>query len=461
MRNTVIWSFLSMVALASSGLIAGCDSDEKLAKSALGESCDKTSDCADGLKCLQGACYQTSSSSGGSSNEGGDGSGGTVIGPKPPVLGGEGESCTKRADCEDGLGCFNERCMAEGGGEGGSNTGATLGGVGETCGLSSDCASGLSCLPSDSVFLPTVLAAGSNTVGVCYPTDNGLEPTGKACGAECLDATDCCELPYEIHAQIGAESCTELAGLLDGVDCATTKVAQSLAQCFAQSAYCECGKNTWACDAGTCRYTAACSKANTLDAPAPGGCPQYSRSGFVFTSTCDTTGSKKCQPAAGEPVCKTDAQCTDKPVTVAGGAGVATCAEGECTCYKETGLCYRKCEEDLDCPANYACDKDTSVCLPEAGCQSDAECVTRTNNIKAKCFDDGLCEATCDNDLDCNGGYLTNGANTRICNAEHRCQLVGCTTDRECGATVGGLRIFCADKPEVDVTGVPTSAITD
>ena len=50
MRNTVIWSFLSLVALAAGGLVTGCDSDAKIAKSSPGESCTNTSDCEDDLK---------------------------------------------------------------------------------------------------------------------------------------------------------------------------------------------------------------------------------------------------------------------------------------------------------------------------------------------------------------------------------------------------------------------------
>ena len=59
MRSTVIWSFLSVVALAVGGLLSGCDSDATIAKSGVGESCDSTADCNDDLKCLQGACYKS------------------------------------------------------------------------------------------------------------------------------------------------------------------------------------------------------------------------------------------------------------------------------------------------------------------------------------------------------------------------------------------------------------------
>src|SRR5262245_26599255 len=99
MRIKVIWSLLSLAALAAGGLIQGCDSDTKLAKSGPGEDCTKTSDCNDGLKCLQGVCYKSGTDTGGSANEGG---GAGMEGPPPAVLSGPDESCSKTADCQDG-----------------------------------------------------------------------------------------------------------------------------------------------------------------------------------------------------------------------------------------------------------------------------------------------------------------------------------------------------------------------
>src|SRR6478609_5860180 len=208
MQNKVIWSFLSVVALASGGLVAGCDSDAKLARSALGESCDNTADCDDGLKCIDSTCSKSGSSSNGGSSNGGDGDGGEPstgatagTGPVvvPPVLGGEGESCAKRADCKDGLGCYSQRCQkASEGGEGGEgNVGPALGMVGETCRVTSDCSKDLACLPDRTGY-------GVQGVGVCSQLDSGLTPTGKECGAECAKAADCCELPIAQQTATGA-----------------------------------------------------------------------------------------------------------------------------------------------------------------------------------------------------------------------------------------------------------------
>lgn len=462
MRNTVIWSFLSLVALATSGFTTGCDSDEKLTKSALGDSCDKTSDCNDNLRCIQGTCYPTTSSSGGSGNEGGEGNGtaGTLIGPKPPVLGGEGESCSKRADCEDGLGCFSGRCQSANG-EGGQGNGVALGGLGETCGLTSDCSAGLACLPQQPgpQGVPDVLANGSNSVGVCARVDNGLEPTGNVCGGECKTAADCCELPLPVHVAYavatpygtGANSCTQLSALLEGIDCAVVKDAATQARCFAKTAYCECGKTTWTCsDAGRCIYSAACSASNAV----VGGCPTYTRLGLpaATVATCDLQ-AKKCVSPAG---CEADADCT-ATTPVAG--TVELCTEGKCTCDKETGGCYRGCAEDLDCPVGSSCDTDTGLCVTSDECDTDAYCVTAHNDINSKCVA-GACQPWCNNDLDCNEGALTSGQQTRVCNEDHVCVAVGCESDEQCGI-VGGVRSFCLPAPEPVATGTVVNAVTD
>ncbi len=471
MRNTFIWSFLSFVALATGGLAVGCDGDLKIARSSAGDSCDKTSDCNDGLRCIDHTCYKNATSSGGSANNaGGDGTGGTVVtGPKPPVLGGPGESCAKRADCEDGLACLAQRCQMDGAGMGGGGpTGPTLGGPGETCGLTSDCTTGLTCLPSDGTNFPAARGSGSNSVGVCTPTDNGLEPTGKSCnGAECTTADDCCELP--VAAQIsnalaptygtGVNSCAELAVVLDGVKCdAAVLTTQNAARCFAQATYCTCGKTTWTCsDAGRCVYAAACTK----DYATPGGCPTYSRAGYPLTSLCDTDGSGKCEPPAALAACKTDVEC-DKGLVVADSGGIERCTAGECTCYKALGACYRKCGEDLDCAKGKSCDTKTKVCVPNAACDSDAFCVTYNNDIHSKCLmPEGVCDTECINDRECNYGSLTNSASTRVCNAMHRCELVGCTTDTECPAGAGGVKLFCTATPAPAAGATASSAITD
>jgi hypothetical protein len=451
MRSKVIWSFLGLVALSAAALVSGCDNDATITKSGLGESCARSADCEDGLNCLQGACYRTAPAP-----DGGEGGEGVIVGPVAPVLGGDGESCTKRADCAAGLGCFNQRCArTQETGEGGSGAVApVLGGPGETCGLSTDCGAGLSCLPLAGGAVET-LAIGSNAVGVCTPIDSGLEPTGKTCGHECVEAADCCELPIIQQTATGAKSCTELALLVADIeDCDAATGALGL-QCLAYSVYCDdqCGRDTWACEAGQCLYAAGCTKAGQV----VGGCPAYSRAGTVLATTCNEAG--ECAPEAPEPTgCTEDAECTDELVA---DDALDTCVADECVCNVETGGCYRKCSENTDCPVNYRCDADTALCVPEDACTSDAFCVTQLGDIRAKCAS-GACSVPCEFDLDCNPGGLTNGAFSRVCGPDSTCVALGCSSDDECPAIGSGVRAFCAE-PAAPAGGsaMVVSAITD
>lgn len=458
MRSKVVWSFLSLIALATGGLMAGCDSDATVAKSSAGESCAKTADCDEGLRCLQGTCYRSGSDVGG---EGG-GEGDPL--PAPPEPSAEGESCTRTADCQVSLRCFNSRCVSMGGGEGGGSSGpaSTLGGIGETCGLSSDCAQGLACVPQP------------NSVGMCTPVQSTLTPTGNDCHAECLEDTDCCQLPLQYHIPpydgittlttygTGAKSCTELASLIATVDCDAAVGLLTIpeqARCFAYAAFCNCDDDAWSCnDGGQCEYTAECvtgSSANT-----PGGCPSFSRSGRQLPAGCSANNSCSTQTATP---CTNDASCTARPVSgLQPGALADTCEAGECTCYQRQG-CYRKCYTDLDCAAGNICDLDANVCTNAPQCTSDEECARRTGDVRFVCDDDTeTCVRPCANDLDCNPAGLTAGAFTQLCNADKMCEPIGCTTNEECAIPGGGgLKMFCS--PRLDAAGGSTvwSAVTD
>lgn len=462
MRSTVIWSFFGLVTLATGGLLSGCDGDAKITKSAEGESCDTTADCNEGLKCLQGGCYKSFTGGG---NEGGEGNGtgGSISGPPAPVLSGDGESCTRRADCEDGLSCFNQRCVESiGMGGGGPGPGVQLGGPGETCGLSSDCEDGLACLPQSEPILDASVLARSNGIGVCTQVNSGLTPTGNTCGHECVEAQDCCELPIEYHQAnetvafgTGANSCAQLADLLTGVNCgAASLTAVNAARCFAQATFCECGENTWSCADGMCVYEESCTIGET-DLPAqPGGCPERSRTGRILTATCNAD-TETCTPVAAEG-CTNDASCEGELVADSGQTD--TCVADECTCYKATSQCYRACNANLDCAFGYMCDDDTHVCVLAPTCTEDAECIVRYGDFRYQCVE-GACAVPCDNDLDCNPNGLINGALTAVC-SDNQCQPLGCTTNEECPAA-GGVKTFCAPPPEVAVGQTVASAITD
>src|SRR6185369_1287308 len=103
-----------------------------------------------------------------------------------------------------------------------------------------------------------------------------------------------------------------------------------------------------------------------------------------------------------------------------------------------------KCGEDLDCRSGETCDTKTHVCVQtSAQCTSDAYCVVNYG-VGYTCLE-GKCDIECANDLDCNYGALTDGGQTRVCNADHRCELLGCSDDSECGGTEAGARLFCTE----------------
>jgi len=457
MRNKPIWSVLSLVALTTLGLVAGCDGDAKIAKSAEGDSCTKTSDCNDGLRCEQGTCYKATSRI--DTSGGGDGSsnGGSpaVVGPAPPVLGGPGESCTKRADCEDGLSCLSQRCTMDGAGAGGASPGPMLGGLGETCVLTSDCNAGFACVPG-------VRGEGTTGtgVGVCAPIDSGLKPTGKECGAECVVAADCCELPVLAQTATGAASCADLAMLVAGIANCSTAIGINGAICLAYASYCDdqCDKGTWSCD-GLCHYAAKCTKATEV----VGGCPPYTRGGHAIPA-CDVKAGK-CQQAPAAAGCTSDATC-DAGLPVADHALTDVCSTGECACNKATGGCYRKCNEATDCLATYTCDDATSLCVPITGCTSDTQCIEGVGDYRVKCLKGVCTQPPCEHDIDCSPNGLINGALRSVCGPDKTCVSLGCASDDECGPYTiggegGGVRAFCGPPVATATTGAPVSAITD
>jgi hypothetical protein len=486
MRSASLFSIFGLALSLSAALVAcsGDDDDDTSGSSgtpsAQGESCARTADCASGLVCLDNRCEKkgssasggnagegsgTGGSTGGSKSSGGAGgsTGGTSAGSSgkggsagsgtvtpPPVLGGEGESCTKAADCEKGLHCFNQRCtVTENTGAGGEAGGTSnpppsvrLGQQGETCTLSSDCATGLSCLP-------TQIGGGLGAIGVCSVTSTGIQPTGKTCHAECETAADCCELPPSILTQFSIGSCTDLANKLDGVDC--TDPGSSAADCFLQATYCQCDKNTWDCsDMGQCVYTADC----TDDGWTTGGCPAKTRSDAVLTITaCNSAG--KCAAEPTKPVCTKDADCVGEDVFDLVGAAADTCTTGECTCYKPEGNCYRKCGSDLDCEAGKICNSKLLLCEPAPQCTEDLDCQSLHHNVDSICVAGG-CVTRCDTDVDCNA--LTGGSLLQVCGSDHACHDLGCSSNDEC--TSGTLHMFCADVVTGSGGTVVSSAVT-
>jgi hypothetical protein len=481
MRSSVLISLFGM-SMAMVGSLVACSSDEEKPASAPtggeGESCTRRADCNTGFKCFEQVCVKTappgSGGTGGSGDAGAPGTGGstggkggatggtggkggaTGGGAPAPDLGGPGESCARSADCESGLGCFNNRCAEEPVGEGGGGNvpGPLLGSQGETCVLSSDCETGLICVPADTG------GVGTASVGVCTPADTGILPTGKSCFAECTDADDCCELPTELHATLGAKSCAEIDVLLADADCdAPDTVTSPL--CFARSVYCDCSDSQWECTAGQCSYEADC----TADGLVVEGCATFSRSGRALTATCDVGGTDptdKCKVAvSGEALCTDDVDCDGLAVT---DDATDTCVEDECVCYQQFA-CLRRCQEDLDCGFGKRCDAGSDVCVPAGTCMSNVTCQLQMGDYRAECVE-GACTMPCDQDIDCNMG-LTGGALSMVCD-EGACKAIGCTDHSECqnltdvtNAVPSPRKMFCATVPAGMAGVVGSSAITD
>jgi hypothetical protein len=489
MRGSVLISLFGM-SMAMVGSLVACSGDEdKAAPSAPtggeGESCTRRADCSSGFKCFEQVCVRSASpGSGGTggSNEGGGpstggtggatggtggkggsttggtgGKGGSATGGSTaaPDLGGLGESCARSADCEEGLGCYNNRCLEEPANEGGGGNvpGPQLGSEGETCVLSSDCDTGLICIPADTG------GVGTASVGVCSPADTGIVPTGKSCFAECVEAADCCELPTELHGTLGAKSCTEINQILaDAAENCSSPDSITSPLCFARDVYCECADSAWECTAGQCSYEGEC----VVDGLVDDGCATVSRSGRALTATCDVGGTNQCKLVAGEAFCSSDAECVMQPVT---DDLTDTCVANECTCF-QGAACLRKCQEDLDCPYGKRCDTGPNVCVPEDTCVSDVTCQEQLGDYRATCMD-GACTVPCELDIDCNPDGLTGENLSMVCD-EGSCKPIGCTDHRECQnqadldlMVANPRKMFCQTVATGMAGVVGSSAITD
>jgi len=179
-------------------------------------------------------------------------------------------------------------------------------------------------------------------------------------------------------------------------------------------------------------------------------------------SACDTKTSKCVQAAPAG--CTTDASCFTPTQQAIVGSAADVCSDGECACFKETGGCYRKCSEALDCPVGYSCDKDTSLCMPQGSCTTDAQCINRSGDSRLKCVDGTCTQPPCEHDIDCNPGGLIDGFFSSVCGPEKVCVDLGCSSDDECGTyrnVEGGVRSFCATVPTTKAAPAPVSAITD
>jgi len=423
-------------------LLVGCgDDDTKPVQvfSKVGQSCTKTADCESGLSCIDNVCYKTAPPAAGGSA--GDSS--VAPPPEPRARGGEGESCASRLDCAEPLGCFNNRCTESDMGTGGApSLNIQLGARGESCRVNGDCAKDLVCVPS--------ATTGS---GVCDSADFGIEPTGKSCGGECLEAADCCQLPIALHTAT-VSSCADIAEQLKNIDCDAPATPTAKTLCFEQATYCKCGDDTWSCTDNLCIYGEACVVAAGADVPT--GCPSYSRTRSLAALTCNAD-TLTCVGADVPEGCTNDKSCETKPVVDRPGD---VCAVGECTCYTGNHQCYKKCARDIDCGANQVCDTK-KVCVSSGACTSDSYCAVLKGSTDFKC-NEGACSRACAIDRDCSpSGILNNNPfNGQVCGADGFCASVAmdCDENTQCPLT-SGVKTFC-----VDHTADPSmvnSAITD
>jgi len=443
MRNSALL-FLLAAGLGVGMLAIGCgDDDDRVPARRLGgqgESCTSTDDCRELLSCLGGFCLSTPAAP--------DGGGGT--GATGPVLSRQGESCGRTADCAANLVCIQQTCVPEGtGNDAGTPPGPRLGQRGESCQTVSDCVAGLTC----------VLRSNASG-GVCDVADYGLTPSGKSCAGECAAAEDCCELPPNgvvyVHPTMGtstARSCADIVAALGGAlsVCTPAPAATSLLNplCFYHATYCTCAANLWACEMNRCVYSAPCQTASGSNLI--NGCPGAVRTGRLHPS-CDATSSRCQTPASSQ--CTTDASCVGLTVAELDD----TCSTNECACVQ--GACYRKCNEELDCPSRYKCDMTEEVCVQETSCTSNVECVTQLNDVKAECRE-GKCVEPCSTDHECSGSGLVTGGGAfldSVCSDKQICEPLGCNSHNECGA--GTARTFCVP---VNPATTPTyrSALTD
>jgi hypothetical protein len=442
MRGSAFIALFGIATAISSQLIGCGDEDETEAqpkpapvvKSSEGESCLTTNDCDEGLACFSNVCLEAPSSTGGSGGSG-----------PTQTLGGQGESCTRRLDCQPGLGCYNQRCAMSDTGEGGGGNipPVTLGQRGETCVLSSDCEAGLACRPSGT----------NSSVGVCTDENTDVAPTGRVCGAECVDPEDCCQIPIELQ-EPNVKSCGDLAALLDGVTCDNTATAQNQIRCLVNDAYCAgCDANTWDCTAGRCFYNAVCS----ADGLVPGGCPTFSRTGFSLPPTCDPD-MERCLSPEVTPFCEMDADCEGLPVSDDLSMMPDTCNGDECVCFEES-RCLRRCDSPLDCRLGYTCDTGDEVCIPEGTCTTDDTCKAVMADIRAVCRMNA-CTLPCVTDLDCNDAGLIEGGFRQVC-ASGMCTNLGCNDDSDCGNAMTGVKTFCTEPEAATAARAAQSAITD
>ena len=305
-----------------------------------------------------------------------------------PARGGEGESCTRRDDCQDGLRCFALRCAAAAdGGEPPAADTAGAAGPGQACDARRACAVGLLCMDQ-----------------MCASAVVGTDPNGRLGGV--------------------GETCSATSDCLPDLACTNAvcgRVTIALPKTEKQCHRVECAEDVDCCDSFV---------------PDP-NCDAYRDNCEVDPVFCNTYRSlcecnlgcvdEVCLAAA--PGCQGSSECTSQQTPF--------CVEGSCRqCERDAncpgdgtqcieGVCMAGCTLAEHCPALHSCQEGECV---ESGCQSDRECVFLTGDGAAIC-DEGMCRTPCTRDVDCGGGT----ERFQVCSAG-QCVFIGCETDAECRA---------------------------
>jgi hypothetical protein len=260
-----------------------------------------------------------------------------------PNLGGEGESCTSREDCRQGLACVQQVCAARA-----AELGA--GQVGEDCQAPTDCAPELACVE-----------------GTCIRAESALSPTGKACYAvECSADADCCA------SFVPSPNCASYEA-----ECATNPTA-----CASYRLLCECNRG---CEDDRCVDTPlGCESSEecvSFSAPfcVAGACRECAEHG-----DCPGEGSR-CLAGRCEAPCVVDEQCPLFHACEIGECVEVGCqSDRECALYLNDdrarcaeGACGVPCEADWQCssePGQLALDVCVEGVCTFVGCETDAEC---------------------------------------------------------------------------------------
>jgi hypothetical protein len=303
------------------------------------------------------------------------------------IRGGEGESCTRRDDCEDGLSCLAQVCTSSPVGDAGTGPAA---GLGEPCRARSDCGAGLICSANECVQGSAGVTPGSRYSG-----------RGESCQAK----NDC--VP-ELACVLGTCSDVTLAVAHTAKGCHRVECTVEEGCCadFVPNANCDAYRENCEIDPIFCN---------------------------TYRNLCEC--NKECVDevcVAAAPGCSDDAECTSlqTPFCVEGRCrqcnADSTCPGTGTQCVE--GVCMAACAIDENCPLLHAC--QDSACV-EVGCRSDRECVFVTSDALALC-QDGECKVPCDADTDC----ASEEERFHVCE-QGQCVFVGCESDVECRALLG------------------------